>query len=401
MSKSSNSNFSGSSRSTTLSKGIVRSLCFTPTTQNPSPLLESPDEILKRTLSVRSVAPIASSFEIRVIGLGSCGTVFEIGDTELAYKKGLNTTAMWQDFSLTNTVHNAVMRTHLMLRDAFGSGTVPRTPRCHEFVLPDQKEWWIENLKRFPQDYRKEGALFTVDRILSLPQKVREALIKKYFDDDEEIQDEARNDEENRHCLVRVYLGQNESIKQQTSAYETLRNFPMHLNMIEDLDLGTTELAAEMAIGLAILHWEAQVDGMDTEFVLGSAATMESKQGEAYEGGTVPLSVKYLDFERRSIHLWMLDFDKASRIELTSKDIDRKLVPAYLGNDPYFPRPDIDQELWNEFSSTYVKASKLILQHRKVADSVMNLPQEFLDKIMMKIKENECWDPEKDIIFAD
>lgn len=171
--------------------------------------------------------------------------------------------------------------------------------------------------------------------------------------------------------------------------------------MIEDLDLGTTELAAEMAIGLAILHWEAQVDGMDTEFVLGSAATMESKQGEAYEGGAVPHSVQYLDSERRSIHLWMLDFDKASRIELTSKDIDRKLVPAYLGNDPYFPRPDIDQELWNEFSSTYVKASKLILQHRKVADSVMNIPQEFLDKIMMKIKENEWWDPEKDIIFAD
>lgn len=38
--------------------------------------------------------------------------------------------------------------------------------------------------------------------------------------------------------------------------------------MMEDLDLDIFDLATEMAIGLAILHWEAQVDGMDTEFVL-------------------------------------------------------------------------------------------------------------------------------------
>ena len=42
--------------------------------------------------------------------------------------------------------------------------------------------------------------------------------------------------------------------------------------MIERLDLDQISIAAEMAICLAIVHWQAQVDGMDMEFVLGTPA---------------------------------------------------------------------------------------------------------------------------------
>lgn len=397
--------FSGSSQSTTVSEGLSSS-SFS--------LSDSPDKILKRDLSTQSVVSTSSSFaermnrnkskgenkrDLRTIGLGSCGTVFEIGGTELAYKKGSGVDKMWQDYRLTNRAHNAVNATQSMLREAFGAYTVPRVPRCYEFFTPEQKDWWDDNLQRFPRGHRTKGALFTVNRILPLPQQTREALIKKYFDDDEEIQNEAMNDEENRHCLVRIYLGEKENFTQKSSAYTSLRNFPMRLNMIEDLDLETSDLTIKIAIGLAILHWQANVDGMDVEFVLGSAAMMEPEQDEADEGDEVPHPVKFPNFEKRSIHLWMIDFDKASRIEVNINDVDNKLVPAFLGNDPYYPRPDVDEDLWNEFCSAYLKASKLILKKKKVDEADLKLPQRFLDKIMEKIKEHEDWDPEKNIVF--
>lgn len=118
---------------------------------------------------------------------------------------------------------------------------------------------------------------------------------------------------------------------QRSGSYDSLRNFPLRLNMIEELQLNASALAAEMAIGLAILHWQTQVDGMDTELVLGSASQM-------------------------------LDFDRATSIELTRDDEDTKLVPAFLGNDPYYPRPDEDRELWKEFAETYLEASCCILE---------------------------------------
>lgn len=62
----------------------------------------------------------------------------------------------------------------------------------------------------------------------------------------------------------------------------------------------------------------------------------------------------------RSTHVWVLDFDKATTIDFTANDVDKKLVPAFLGNDPYYPRPDVDEELWEEFSRVYLRASQVI-----------------------------------------
>lgn len=338
--------------------------------------------------------------ELRIIGLGSCGTVFEIAGSDHACKKGADTTAMWQDFCLTNKVYNAILKTYVLLRDSFDPDTIPRTPKCHEFVLPDQKPWWEENMKWFPTSHKQEGALFTVDRILPLPQSIREQLIMKYFDEDQEIQDEAKNDEENQHCLVRIYLGQNENLGQQKSTYDSLRNFPMHLNMLKEVDMDVSELATGMAIGLAILHWEAQVDAMDTEFVLGSAPSTEPTQAQAYVGEGLPRPVQ-LNFARRSIHLWMLDFDKASRIKLITSDVDKKLVPAFLGNDPYYPRPDVDEDLWDDFCSVYLKTSTLILQNNKADEWVLTLPKRFLEKVVELIKEHEGWNPDDNILFEE
>ena len=323
-----------------------------------------------------------------------------IPGTDLAYKKAPDTKALWQDFRLTNLAYNAAFDTRGMLQEAFKDKTIPRIPQCHEFELPGSMDWWKANMERFPREHRTEGAVLLVDRILPLPQRARQALIKLYFEDSEEVQEEAMNDGENKHCLVRVYMGENETLEQQAGSYDSLRNFPLRLNMIEDLELEKAELAEEMAIGLAIIHWQAQVDAMDVEFVIGSAATTGGEESRADTRDTPPRQVRSINFKRRSTHLWILDFDKASEIQLTTEDVDKKLVPAFLGNDSYYPRPNIDEELWTSFCGTYLKASRLILESRMKTRS-LELPQRFLDKVVETVKEFEDWDPEEQIVFGD
>lgn len=331
----------------------------------------------------------------RIIGEGSCGTVFEVPGTQLAVKKGSDTAAMWNDFLLTNRMHNAIADTREILQDTFPDRTLPRSPQCSNFWLPNSKDYWDANLDRFPRSHRKRGATFQVDRILPLPLPIREALIKLYFDHSDEIQKEARKDVDNMDCLIRIYLGENETQKQESDCYDSLRNFPMRLNIIENLMLDKIALAVEMAIALAVIHWEAQVDAMDVEFVLGSAASDIQKRrpyttDKRSDIKPPPSEVHTLSFNKRATHFWVLDFDKASEIKLTANDVDEKLVPAFLGNDPYYPRPDVDEDLWKEFSRTYLVASQLILeQQQEKSPMIMNLPKRFLDKVAEMIKEHE------------
>ena len=85
----------------------------------------------------------------------------------------------------------------------------------------------------------KQDLGFHVDRILPLPQPIREAVIKLYIDDTNEIQEETKNDVDNKHFLVRIFLGENETSQQQSNCDDSLSNFPMRLNMIEDRKRGS------------------------------------------------------------------------------------------------------------------------------------------------------------------
>ena len=381
----------------------------------PSMPSESPSEVVKRTLSAYSVISTSSIFarrlnaerlaqqnlEFRVIGLGSCGSVFEMPGTAIAFKKSSNTDALWNDFRLTNMVHNAFIDAQMFLQQAFPERTIPRTPMCHEFFLKNSASWWAKYLSRFPEQHRRESAVFSVDRILPLSQATRDALIQLYFDDAPAEQERAMRSDENKHCLVRLYLGAREMDDEQSGTYDSLLNFPLKLNMAEDLDLDLPSLTSEMAIGLAVIHWGAKVDGMDCEFVLGSSTTRPRETIQGFTRSCSPREVHEIDFKTRSTHLWVLDFDKSTPINCTKVDVDKKLVPSFLGNDPYFPRPDVDPKLWSVFSDAYITASYAILKSHDAKQSVLNLPQRFLDKTVAMIESTGDWDPEKDIVFCD
>ena len=115
---------------------------------------------------------------------------------------------------------------------------------------------------------------------------------------------------------------------------------------------------------------------------------------------SLPHNVETVDFKRRALHLWMLDFDKATTIELTEHDVDKRLVPAFLGNDPYYPRPQVDEELWEDFCDVYLEASEVILRRKGAEKAVLDLPQRFLNEVVRVSKEHEDWNEEDNIVFA-
>ena len=243
-----------------------------------SPLLEkNPAQVNGRTLPVRSVVSTASSNapriqkaseapdreEFRTIGLGSCGSVFELPGTELAYKKGSVEAQIWRDFCLTNRVHIAGTTARHMLQNTFPDLTLPRTPRCHSYHPTDHEAFWsATTLGRFQAGHRTRKPLFMVDRIRPVPLKMREQLISLFFDQSEDTQQEARDDPDNKDCLVRTYLGERESAEQVEMVHSSLRNFPLRLNMMEEIGLDILTMAKEIAVGLAVMHWEAKVDAM-------------------------------------------------------------------------------------------------------------------------------------------
>ena len=108
--------------------------------------------------------------DLRVIGLGSCGTVFEVPGAELAFKKGAIERDIWNDFCLTNKVHNAIKQVRTTLQEAFPESTIPRTPLCYEYHTVEHEAFWAYSLQRFPASYRNKQPLFTVDRIHPLPE---------------------------------------------------------------------------------------------------------------------------------------------------------------------------------------------------------------------------------------
>ena len=346
--------------------------------------------------------------DFKIIGLGSAGTVFEIPGTELAVKKGADEMALLNDFFLTNSVHIAFAKAKDTLQSLFPDLVVPKIPLGLNFMTAKSHEYWKANRSRFPESHRDPGAAFEVTRILPLPQAQRELLIDKYFDEDVDIREEAKNDQRNKSCLVRVYLGEREDEDQLDAAYDSLENFPLRLNMVEEtLAEDRSLLAAELALALSIIHWQAQVDGMDCEYVLASSTASAPERRELpHLDPQNPVLPKLQDFNVgtfnwRPLHLWVLDFDKASMIQLTQEDVDKRLVPAFLGNDPYYPRPDVDKDLWIHFSNVYCKASIAILTKRNKSAAILELPRRFLEKVELQIEEQIRWDEENHVIFGD
>jgi hypothetical protein len=337
-------------------------------------------ETLRRALSVHPIVSTSSSFAQRmekaklpdnasltVIGRGTCGTVFEIPRTETALKKGSDRDGIWIDANLTTVAWSAVLETKVLLEAAFPGASIPRVPQVYWWVSGDELvSWWEQNRSRFPDQDNDTGYLFQVQRILPLTRPTRSALIKKYFP--LRFQEDALQHPGNKACLVRPYLGSRRDDHDFEHPADTLQNFPLHLDQMEDIGLDFAQFSKEMAMGLAVIHWKAGLDGMDMEFVIGSSTTgSEISTIVEHFMEIVPFSVPAGDFARRQTHLWMLDFDKAKQLDLNDwKKACAQMVTAVTGNDPYFPNPatsgDSEELAWSTFEKAYLQAADTLLQ---------------------------------------
>jgi hypothetical protein len=76
-------------------------------------------------------------------------------------------------------------------------------------------------------------------------------------------------------CMVRSYLGDRgqQSNRPSRLAFFTLRHLPLHLDCLQELQLDVEWYAIAMAEALAFMHWVADVDANDVEFVLAGPST--------------------------------------------------------------------------------------------------------------------------------
>ncbi|KAN0070504.1 Zinc finger domain containing protein [Elaphomyces granulatus] len=180
--------------------------------------------------------------------------------------------------------------------------------------------------------------------MLCLPQVTREALVDKYSPVN--LRTEVKSDPSNRDCLVRLHFGKRRERPSHSPKFSAPRRS-------EDIGYDVDGLAANMANALAVMHWHVGIGANDVEFVLGSAPTRTTFPA------VVPLTPAE-NFKHRTVHLWMLDFDRCKDMSLDKKGVEQA-VAAFLTNDPYYLRPHIknlqDQNLWAVFRDRYLKTS--------------------------------------------
>lgn len=203
-------------------------------------------------------------------------------------------------------------------------------------------------------------------RIFPLPLPTRKAIIDTFCP--LRLLRDVKADPKNKDCLVRVYLGRRDYAKRKVETRFSLRNFPLLVNDMELLNLDTTMYAKNMAFALAVMHWEAGIDGNDVEFVLGPKPFQRQiPQPQDFEGvdkDHVQHRKYDLDFRKRTNHLWLLDFNECKSLADCAGDWIDLLVKAFYFNDPYYPRPistdPRDQDLWQAFRTTYIDVSSKI-----------------------------------------
>jgi hypothetical protein len=171
-----------------------------------------------------------------------------------------------------------------------------KVPKFMEIIKPTNDDWWQTKGSLIPESElqvarsRERTPILASERIWPFPHVVRDALITT-FCADLSLQEQARKDKKNRDCLVRIYLGARNHMGQfNTSTTFSLRNFPLSLEKMEVLDLDKLQLASSIAGALATLHWRAEIDARDVEFVLGMAPRNGVEEDNAKKRATNALT---------------------------------------------------------------------------------------------------------------
>ncbi|KAK5652411.1 hypothetical protein OQA88_10453 [Cercophora sp. LCS_1] len=359
---------------------------------------------LSRLSPLRSVISTASSFAVfhqaqqdieisyQRIGFGQCGLVFAKPGRGFVVKvaRPYFSDGLWEDFL-----------SHLRLFRALSlhKNMECRIPRVYSYVSKDNEAWWDINQALLPpnSDFPLPSVALITERILPLPKVIRHALIDRFCP--EGLREAAKSSPLNNDCLARIYLGRRRRPDAPPAPNFSLRNFNFCLDQMFELGLPVEEYARVMAGCLAIIHWQARMDGYDIEFVLGSDAEisytthitqsigLDVEQLEQLPKHSDIEVLQRVNFQRRATRLWVLDFNLCNRFPMDDafilkheEELVNQLVLAFFENDPYYPLPlmeiNVDKQLWSIFRNEYERKAGEILGTSK---ALSHLPVKFLD----------------------
>jgi hypothetical protein len=312
------------------------------------------------SISLHHYAIMESHNNFHQIGIGFCGSVWSPAqdpNKTSAFKRedGGPGRSLSNDFTMHKRAIEGLRRLADLNSTNSSASLAPpaQIPYCHRLIEASDT-WWETNLQNFPTGYSPCTVLHT-ERIPPLPQKAREFLIDRYCPDSGKKVIKA--DINNKDCLVRAYLGRRR-FSNAKSRFFSLRNFPLHLDQMEDLGVNITLYAAMIADALAALHWYAAIDANDVEFVIAPPRLKPTRSLTSNVFGDHTL--------------WLLDFDCCKDMSMDEKGVEQA-VEAFFKNDPFYPRPG--QPLWDLFRNQYLQTSTIILGGKS------RLPGLFIEKV--------------------
>ena len=296
---------------------------------------------------------ISNMSKFRRIGAGFCGSVWAPqgnDDPSFALKRedGGPGRSLSNDFEMHKRVLQGLVRlASLDSRDAQEPFPLHiNIPQCQMLIEPGN-DWWDRNLSRFPAGCSPCKSLLS-ERIPPFPQKTREFLVDRFCP--QALTEAIKASGVNRDCLIRPYLGRRKVVpgtgnldRPSKLRVFSLRNHPLYLDQMEQLHLDEDAkvYAKIMAEALAMMHWLAEVDANDVEFVLAP-----SRVDNHYKPRLENSLGKHV--------VWLLDFDYCNPMTMDLEGIE-KAVAAFFRNDPYYPRPGTP--FWELFKQAYLQAS--------------------------------------------
>ena len=228
---------------------------------------EEPQELLKRLLPTRSGISTTSSFaehqqsaigcqtSFREIGRGSIGKVFEQPGSVWAFKALLidRIEKLWNNY----LIHLRIQESFDTLGTLSGQVEVPRVA----WFANEASKFWDDNLEFFPNDPtfpRRPREILCMERVFPLPEPVRHALIDMFCNPTNSTA--AKAHPANKDCLVKLFLGRKRfgSSRPGGSMFFSLRNYKLHIDQVQSLQLDAEEYAKSMAGAPAVLHWHTQ-----------------------------------------------------------------------------------------------------------------------------------------------
>ncbi|KAK3061757.1 hypothetical protein LTS18_005513 [Coniosporium uncinatum] len=311
------------------------------------------------------------------IGAGECGSVWAWHDTHEVNKCQDAAASSTTGRSLRNE-YDMHLRVLKSLEKVMAAGLLFRAVVGIRMPMTGGRA-----VKSF-SDERGEKAFGNCDilcseRIRPLPQRIRGGLVGTLCP--EEIGERVIESVGDRDCLVSVYLGQRSRDDSDERGEFTCRDFPMYLDLMEELGPDVHGYASVMADVLAMMHWSARVDAAGVEFVLGTHSVSDEAAESSWQcrpaddsstSSGCQISTEKLHhvaelgalLRGEDIAMHLLDFDQVATIPMTPQGVDLA-VEAFFLNDAYYPRPShkgLEREIWTTFRERYLHTSLRIVE---------------------------------------